>query len=459
MAKKKSKKSIIRKPVFMALIGLAIVVLLGVAFILVRHYLPKGTQSEIVATVNGEPIYYSEIQQIKDLISKSPVSGQIPNDSVILDQLINNRVLQQAAKAKGLSVGEKEYTDTMTAYFTQTQTTEADFKKLLEQQNVSFDAFKKDMMERLLILKYLNVTLTPQIDLSEAKLRAYFDANKASFKVPAKIHAAHIIVNSSEKAQTILAELKAGGNFSVLAKKYSFDSSAPNGGDLGWFQEGDLDATFYQAASALDVGKISGVVKTQYGYHIIKLLDRSLPRDMTFDEAKADIESQLRLQQQNTLLLKDLADLKAKATIKTMLVAKPAATTTKLASFDDKGGDICKENGKPIIRLFTTSTCPHCLWVKDGFDSVVKDYVDKGKIAAYHWQLDTGDDLLTPIVETAVPTTEKDLFTKVNPGRGVPTFVFGCRYVRIGNFYEGQNDIAKEKADFKEVIDALLAQS
>ena len=74
MAKKKSKKSIIRKPIFMAFIGLAIVAVLVVAFILVRNYLPKEAQGDVVATVNGESIDYSEIKQIKDLIAKSPLA-------------------------------------------------------------------------------------------------------------------------------------------------------------------------------------------------------------------------------------------------------------------------------------------------------------------------------------------------------------------------------------------------
>ncbi len=87
-----------------------------------------------------------------------------------------------------------------------------------------------------------------------------------------KIHAAHILVKDRATAEKVLAELKAGAKFEDLAKKYSIDPSKANGGDLGYFQRGDLLPEFENAVIKLKPGQVSGIVHTKLGYHIIKRL-------------------------------------------------------------------------------------------------------------------------------------------------------------------------------------------
>ncbi len=130
---------------------------------------------------------------------------------------------------------------------------------------------------------------------------------------------------------------------------------------------------------------------------------------------------------------------------------------TSIKSFSKmENAQICKENGKPVVRLFSTTWCPHCIWIKDAFDSTMREYTAQGKIAAYHWELDTGDNTLTPEAEGAVPDSETNIYKQFNPKGTVPTFVFGCEYYRIGNAYESQNDLKAEIGEFKAVIEELL---
>jgi thiol-disulfide isomerase/thioredoxin len=117
---------------------------------------------------------------------------------------------------------------------------------------------------------------------------------------------------------------------------------------------------------------------------------------------------------------------------------------------------ICTEDGKPVIRLFSTTWCPHCQWIGSTFDAVVKMYVDEGLIVAHHWEVDTGDDTLTGEVEKGVPDSEMAIFDDINPRESIPTFVFGCKYYRIGNGYEQEDDLESEAAEFKAVIEALI---
>ena len=104
--------------------------------------------------------------------------------------------------------------------------------------------------------------------------------------------------------------------------------------------------------------------------------------------------------------------------------------------------------------MFSAEIDSHSKWINEAFDSVVKEY--EGRIIAHNWQIDTGDDLLTIDIEKNIPKEEIDVYKKYNKEGSVPTFVFGCRYARIGNGYEEEDNLFKEKAEFRDVIDKLV---
>jgi thiol-disulfide isomerase/thioredoxin len=137
---------------------------------------------------------------------------------------------------------------------------------------------------------------------------------------------------------------------------------------------------------------------------------------------------------------------------------KPNITT--LVTFNEKlGADVCTQDGKPIIRLFSTTWCPHCKWITGTYESTVQKYVDEGKIVAHHWELDIKDDTLTSEDEGEVPESEEDLFVNFNPQQSIPTFVFGCKYYRTGNGYETEGNLLAEEAEFEYVIERLIQET
>jgi len=139
--------------------------------------------------------------------------------------------------------------------------------------------------------------------------------------------------------------------------------------------------------------------------------------------------------------------------------SEPSSGQNAFKTFKSRdSNEICTDEGKPIIRLFSTSWCPHCKWIKETFESIVQEYIDDGKIVAYHWELDEGDDTLTPEEETEVPKTERAIYRDFNSKGSIPTFVFGCKYYRVGNGYEKQNKLENEAQEFRQVIDALLKE-
>jgi|GEM_PF-909755 cytochrome c oxidase subunit 2 len=128
-----------------------------------------------------------------------------------------------------------------------------------------------------------------------------------------------------------------------------------------------------------------------------------------------------------------------------------------IQTFKETGDPICTNaEGKPIIRLFATSWCPHCKWIKKTYTETVEEYVEQGKVEAHLWEVDTNDDLLTK-GKDPVPANELSIFKTYNPEGSIPTFVFGCKYFRIANGYEMQKNLAAEEAEFRLVMDDLLA--
>ena len=119
---------------------------------------------------------------------------------------------------------------------------------------------------------------------------------------------------------------------------------------------------------------------------------------------------------------------------------------------------ITTDDGKPIIRMFSSTSCPHCTWAKQPFDDTMMEYADQ--VQAYHWELDIGDNTLTDIVESDTPKDEMMVYRRFNPSGTVPTFVFGCKYFRIGSGFErAPNGKAREAEEFREIIEKLLKET
>jgi peptidyl-prolyl cis-trans isomerase D len=144
-------------------------------------------------------------------------------------------------------------------------------------------------------------TLATQQQLSDTDLHAAYEKEKGRLEVPEKRHARHILITGKDdaaalaQAQQVLAQAKSGKDFGELAKQYSQDpGSAQNGGDLGWAERSAFVKPFADALFAMKVGDIAGPVKTQYGYHIIRLDEVQAGKGKSFEEARPELEAQVR---------------------------------------------------------------------------------------------------------------------------------------------------------------------
>jgi peptidyl-prolyl cis-trans isomerase C len=127
--------------------------------------------------------------------------------------------------------------------------------------------------------------------ITDADLKKRYDEEMAKQPPVNEIHARHILVKTKEEAEAIIKELDAGGDFEKIAKEKSTDGAAPQGGDLGYFTEDQMVPEFSKAAFALPVGKYTEQpVKTQFGWHVIKVEDKRTKQPPSFDQVKNQIK-------------------------------------------------------------------------------------------------------------------------------------------------------------------------
>lgn len=167
---------------------------------------------------------------------------------------------------------------------------------------------KRDLMAQMAIRDIFK-----EVSVSEEEVKAYYDANQAQFKKGETVSAKHILVESEEKCNEILAAITNGEKtFEDAAKESSTCPSGQRGGDLGAFGKGQMVSEFEAAAFAAEIGQVVGPVKTQFGFHLIKVEAKNEAEVAAFAEVKENIKKNLVQQKQNKVYSETVAQLKEK---------------------------------------------------------------------------------------------------------------------------------------------------
>jgi peptidyl-prolyl cis-trans isomerase C len=173
-----------------------------------------------------------------------------------------------------------------------------------------------EAQRKILVAKLIEVEGDKTAGVDEAKIEAFYEAHKDDFVTPLKLRASHIQVDTEAEAKEISQKLKEGTDFGQLARQYSKDPSKERGGDIGYFTKGQLMPEIEEACFKLEVGQVSDIIKTQFGYHIVKVTDKKEPRAVELSEVKGAIEKELRDKAQRETFDNLLKNLRSKARIK-----------------------------------------------------------------------------------------------------------------------------------------------
>lgn len=261
----------------------------------------SGGSSGDIATVDGNNISRAAFEK---RMEASPVAKQV------LTQLIQSQLLDEYTSAHNITVSDAEITkklDELKARYPAGQ-----FDVLLKQQGLTMGDVKKVVHQQIALHK----AVSGEIKVSDADVTAYFAKNKEQFNTSEQVHVRHILVDDLATAQKIEAELKAGAKFEVEAKTYSKDpSSKARGGDLGFFGRKQMVPAFEEASFTQPLMVVGPPVKSQFGYHIIEVLERKPAATSTLATAKEQIRQQLTQQQEGEKVPVFLQGLQAKAKI------------------------------------------------------------------------------------------------------------------------------------------------
>lgn len=238
-------------------------------------------ENKILASVNGKNITQQDVDMA---MTRFPQQNQEYFESEIgkeqfLEQLISFELLYKFAIDEQLENTEE-------------------FKSQLE-------LLKRDLLIQAAVKKVLDV-----VTISDEEIKEYFDDNKEMFKGEASVKSKHILVDNEEKAKEIKEKIDNGLSFEDAAREFSTCPSSSQGGDLGEFTRGKMVPEFEAAAFELQVGEISNPVKTQFGYHLIKVDEKSPEVMKSFDEVKDSLKLNLLGQKQNMEYIKLINDLK-----------------------------------------------------------------------------------------------------------------------------------------------------
>ncbi|WP_312094800.1 peptidylprolyl isomerase [Niallia sp.] len=251
-----------------------------VALIVGAVYLTQ--RSETVATVEKEKITQ---EQLNEELNKQYGAS-------VLNTMISNKVVDLEADKAKVKVTDKEIKaelDKMVEQYGGQET----FDMLLAQNGLTEDVFKEQIEQNLKVTKILE----PSIEITDDEIKTYFEDNKASFDTPEQVEASHILVEDEKTAKEVKKKLDEGGDFAELAKEYSTDTQTKeNGGELGYFSTGQMVEEFDKVAFEMKVDEISDPVKTDYGYHIIKVTGKKEAKEATLDESKEEIKEALLTQ-------------------------------------------------------------------------------------------------------------------------------------------------------------------
>ena len=291
---------------------------------------------EVVARVNGEAINRADLEEAVAEIEAR--AGQaMPADQrdrvlrAVLDQLIGYRLLVQESAARKSAVTDAQVDARLEQIRSQFPTEEA-FNEQLQQRKTTLAELRQDTRNSMQITALLQAELDAKTAVSAEQVNDFYVKNPAAFQQGERVKASHILVRvqanadaaerekARAKAAGLLVELKSGKDFATLAKQYSDDpGSGAQGGDLGYFQRGQMVPPFETAAFALPVGQTSDLVLSDFGFHIIRVIDRQPGRTQPLDEVKADIEEYLVGQNREAQTRLFVDSLKAKGKVEILI--------------------------------------------------------------------------------------------------------------------------------------------
>ena len=266
-----------------------------------------------VATVNGVAISGDELTREYGIYLQrtgqagGAVTAAQENQikSRILDGLIDQELLFQESRKLGIQIQTQSVNDQWDA-IKQRYPSEAEFQQALNSMQMTELEVKKHIERGLAIKEVIDSKVANKITIEDAESKAFYDNNPQFFTQPERVKASHILIKvdpgaseeeikaARKKIEDVRKNAEGGADFAELAKTHSEGPSNVRGGDLGFFQRGQMVKPFEDAAFAMEKDQLSNIVETRFGYHLIKVTDKESEKTFSYDEVKERLTARLK---------------------------------------------------------------------------------------------------------------------------------------------------------------------
>jgi len=268
---------------------------------------PGEVLERVVAKVNGDIVTLSEfqarqvaaVQAAGGLTSDERIERYLrENNARILQEAIDDLLLVQKAQELGMRLRPEYITDIIENIKKENNLQSDDeLQQQLRREGMSLDDLKRNIERSIMRRQLLSHELESKVAVSEDEVRADYDARRAEYDRPGSLHLQEIVVKTQSGSQALATDLvrraRAGEDFAEMARAYSSAPTRSSGGDLGRLTKGDLTPDIEKVAFALPVGGVSDPLPTPEGFRILKVLEKTEPTQVPFEEVKADIQKRL----------------------------------------------------------------------------------------------------------------------------------------------------------------------
>jgi len=302
--------------------------------------LSEAVVDRVVAVVNQEIITLSEVEKwvnplkeeimTEDRLEKRERVQEMCRK--VLDRLIEEKLIDQEVKKSGIKVSSKEVEATVEEVKRRSAATQEDLEKALTADGLTLEAYKKEIEKSLLRQKFISWAVKVETKAGEKEFREFYEKNMSRYRTKEAYRPGQILFvvpkgatpeeirEIRKKCQKVLEKIKGGQDFGEMALLYSEDaSSSKERGDLGYFNKGELLPVFEREALRLKVGEVSDVIRTEFGFHIIKLIDRKGIEPLPYEEVKERVKADYHNQEMEKAFKQYLSTLKEKSVIEIKL--------------------------------------------------------------------------------------------------------------------------------------------
>ena len=274
--------------------------------------LSEAVVDRVVAVVNQEIITLSEVEKRipplkEEIVTEDRLEKQERIQALcrqVLEKLIEEKLIDQEVKKSAVKISSKDIEATVEEIKRRSSATQEDLEKALAVEGLTLETYKKQIEKSLQRQRLINLSVKIEEKAGEKELREFYQKNISRYRTNETYRPGQILFiipkeatpeeirEIRKKCQKILEKIKKGEDFGEMALLYSEDASNKDHGDLGFFRKGELLPVFEREALRLKVGEVSGIIRTEFGFHIIKLLDRKgmdpLPFEEVIERVKAD---------------------------------------------------------------------------------------------------------------------------------------------------------------------------